>query len=65
MTNAILTMVLVGAVVFVLAAATDPKLGRWLAAVMYARALAVEASREMYGVARKSGIEMKSTIRGE
>jgi hypothetical protein len=63
--NEVLMMIVVGAVVFALAAGNDPKFGRWLAAVIFARALAVEASRETYGVARRSGIELRPILRGE
>jgi hypothetical protein len=62
MTNAIITMVLIGAAVFVLAVAADPKLARWLAAVIYARALAVEAGRETYEVVRRSGIVVGTAV---
>ena len=62
MTNAIITMVLAGAVVFVLAAVTDPRMGKWLASVLYARALAVEAGREKYRVVRNSGIVVGTTV---
>ena len=62
MTNAILTVAVAAVVVFGLAAASDPRLARWLAAVLYARAVAIEAAREMYRVARRSGITMGTVL---
>jgi hypothetical protein len=43
------------AVVFAAAVAYDPRLARWLASVVYSRAVAVEKGRVAYREARRAG----------
>ena len=62
MINEVLLAVICGTASFVLALAARPKLARWLASVLYAWALAVEAGRETYGVVRRSGIVVGTTV---
>jgi hypothetical protein len=63
--NGVLVIVIAMAVLAGLVVANDPRAARWLASVIFARAMAVEASREMYGIARRAGLEMGKKVETE
>jgi hypothetical protein len=58
MTNGFLSLAVTGIIVAAGAVLYDPKVARWLAAVIYARALAVESARETWQIARAAGLEL-------
>lgn len=60
--NEILGFIVIATAAGALMVAYAPDAAKWLALVLYARAMAVESAREAYDVVMRSGIEVRPVM---